>query len=290
MFAWWGQRAKICWTSSLHAHVCLALSLSWRVLPCPNILLGAGLDAGNSAVRLSCIAFPTLSCHVTVFAPHLPLPVSVTPPLSLSARQQGLQLYTVITLSFCRSSALVASRRASRRHRSCILHARLEKYCDSFRRWKHTRMLMMRSQLWQVREIVRKRAQKIELNKLVIQLWKHFPYRVIVNWVSSPLFAGPWSPCGHTLVCPCVYMCANFSYMCTQCAFLGEFRCLCLCRCHCLCLCPSAVRRRRRRRNKLFKWQLNSHKMKTRCLHCSQQLFEFRLFMALKMDARQRVY
>lgn len=150
MFAWWGQRAKICWTSSLHAHVCLSLSLNWRVLPCPSILLGAGLDAGNSAVRLSCIALPTLSCHVTVFALHLPLPVSVR--LSLSPRQQGLQLYTVITLSFCRSSALVASRRASRRHRSCILHARLEKYCDSFRRWKHTRMLMMRSQLWQVRE------------------------------------------------------------------------------------------------------------------------------------------
>lgn len=216
MFAWWGQRAKICWTSSLHAHVCLALSLCWRVLPCSNILLGAGLDAGSSAVRLSCIALPTLSCHVTVFAPHLPLPVSVTPPLSLSPRQQGLQLYTVITLSFCRSSALVASRRASRRHRSCILHARLEKYCDSFRRWKHRRMLMMRSQLWQVREIVRKRARKIELNKLVIQLWKHFPYRVIVNWVSSPLFAGPWSPCGHTLVCPCVCTCVQISVTCAH--------------------------------------------------------------------------
>lgn len=94
----------------------------------------------------------------------------------------------------------------------------------------------------------------------------------------------------HTRVSLCVYMCANFSYMCTQCAFLGEFLCLCLCLCQCLRLCPSAVRRRRRRQNKLFKWQLNSHKMKTRCLHCSQQLFEFRLFMALKMAARQRVY
>lgn len=91
----------------------------------------------------------------------------------------------------------------------------------------------LRSQLWQVREIVRKRAQKIELNKLVIQLWKHFPYRVIVNWVSAPLhLAGLWSPCGHTRVCVCVAvsMCANFSYICTRCAFLGELLCLALAR------------------------------------------------------------
>lgn len=107
MFAWWGQRAKICWTSSLHAHVCLSLSLSWRVLPCPNIRLGAGLDAGNSAVRLSCIALPTLSCHVTVFALHLPLPVSVTSPLALpqAARPSAIHGNNFILLP------LVGSRR-----------------------------------------------------------------------------------------------------------------------------------------------------------------------------------
>lgn len=106
-----------------------ACPLGWRVFLCPNILHCAdceGLDAGNSAVRLSCIALPTLSCHVTVFAFHLSLYrfLSLSLSLSLSPRQQSLQLYTVITLSFCRSSTLVASRRASRRHRSCILHAR----------------------------------------------------------------------------------------------------------------------------------------------------------------------
>lgn len=117
MFAWWGQRAKICWTSSLHAHVCLSLSLSWRVLPCPNIRLGAGLDAGNSAVRLSCIALPTLSCHVTVFALHLPLPVSVTSPLALpqAARPSAIHGNNFILLPLvgsrrvetCKSSASV---------------------------------------------------------------------------------------------------------------------------------------------------------------------------------------
>lgn len=74
----------------------------------------------------------------------------------------------------------------------------------------------------------KKKKKKIELNKLVIQLWKHFPYRVIVNWVCAPLSlhsAGLWSPCGHTYECPCVCMCANFSYMCTRCVLLGELLC-----------------------------------------------------------------
>lgn len=37
--------------------------------------------------------------------------------------------------------------------------------------------------------------------------------------------AGLWSPCGHTYECPCVCMCANFSYMCTRCVLLGELLC-----------------------------------------------------------------
>lgn len=67
-----------------------ACPLGWRVFLCPNILHSAdceGLDAGNSAVRLSCIALPTLSCHVTVFAFHLSLPLPVSISVTLTQPQ-----------------------------------------------------------------------------------------------------------------------------------------------------------------------------------------------------------
>lgn len=136
---------------------------------CPNILDRAdsgGLDAGNSAVRLSCIALPTLSCHVTVFAFHLSLALSFSPASCLylchshsaPGSKACFQLYTVITLSFCRSSRRDVQA-GDIGHAYCM-PARKNTAATPFNATSTQECWNLRSQLWQVREIVRKRAQK----------------------------------------------------------------------------------------------------------------------------------
>lgn len=62
------------------------------------------------------------------------------------------------------------------------------------------------------------KKKKIELNKLVIQLWKHFPYRVIVNWVSSLCWAvvALWTHIIVQCVCVPVSACVQISVTCAH--------------------------------------------------------------------------